>query len=249
MLKKILIGLLAAKALIFAADINVAAAADLKFALAEIAKAYEASNKDDKVKTTFGASGKLTTQIIEGAPFDLFFAANIEYPEKLKAANMTSTEIKPYAVGRLVMLTKKGSQVDLKSGLNVLASDKVSKIAIANPDVAPYGKAAVEALKSAGIYEKVESKIVKGENVQQAATFGITGAADVAVVAHSLALQPTIANEVNTYLVDAKLHKKMIQAYVMTKRGAGNPSAKKFLEFFESKNGDAILKKYGFTLE
>jgi molybdate transport system substrate-binding protein len=249
MLKKILIGLLAAKTLIFAADINVAAAADLKFALAEIAKAYEATNKDDKVKVTFGASGKLTTQITEGAPFDLFFAANIEYPEKLKAAGMTVGEIKPYAIGRLVMLTKKGSQIDLKNGLQILTSDKIRKIAIANPEVAPYGKAAVEALKSAGIYEKVESKIVKGENVQQAATFGITGAADVAIVAHSLALQPTIANEVNTYLIDGKLHKKMVQAYVGTKRGGDNPSAKKFLEFFESKNGDAILKKYGFTLE
>lgn len=249
MLKKILLGILAAKALIFASDINIAAAADLKFALAEIAKAYEATAKDDKVKVTFGASGKLTTQITEGAPFDLFFAANIEYPEKLKSAGMTSGEIKPYAIGRLVLLTKKGGQIDLKNGLQVLTSDKVRKIAIANPDVAPYGKAAVEALKSAGIYEKIESKIVKGENVQQAATFGITGAADVAVVAHSLALQPTIANEVNTYLIDGKLHKQMIQAYVATKRGGANPSAKKFLEFFESKNGDAILKKYGFTLE
>ena len=198
--------------------VTIAAAADLKFALAEIAKAYEATNKDDKVKVTFGASGKLTTQITEGAPFDLFFAANIEYPEKLKAAGMTVGEIKPYAIGRLVMLTKKGSQIDLKNGLQILTSDKIRKIAIANPEVAPYGKAAVEALKSAGIYEKVESKIVKGENVQQAATFGITGAADVAIVAHSLALQPTIANEVNTYLIDGKLHKKMVQAYDGTYR-------------------------------
>lgn len=249
MIKKILLTLVLAKSLIFAAEVNIAAAADLKFALADIVKAYEAANKGDTVKTTFGASGKLTTQITEGAPFDLFFAANISYPEKLKAAGMTAGEIKPYAVGRLVILTKKSSGIDLKNGVSVLTSDKVKKISIANPDVAPYGKAAVEALKSYGIYEKIESKIVKGENVQQAATFGITGAADVAIVAHSLAVQPTIANQVNTYLIDAKAHNKMVQAYVMTKKGGTNPSAKKFLDFFESKEGDAVMKKYGFTLE
>jgi len=249
MIKKIVIGLLVAKSLIFAGEINIAAAADLKFALADIVKAYEAANKGETVKTTFGASGKLTTQITEGAPFDLFFAANISYPEKLKAANMTAGDIKPYAVGRLVILTKKGSGVDVKQGANILLSDKVKKIAIANPDVAPYGKAAVEAMKNLGIYNKIEGKIVKGENVQQAATFGITGAADAAIVAHSLALQPTIAKDIDSFLIPASAHTKMVQAYVMTKKGAENPSAKKFLAYFEGKDGDAVMKKYGFTLE
>lgn len=249
MIKKILLTLVLAKSLIFASEINIAAAADLKFALPEIIKAYQAANKDDVVKDTYGASGKLITQIMEGAPFDLFFAADTSFPEKLKASGMAVGDIKPYAVGRVVILTKKGSGIDIKQGLNVLTSDKVKKIAIANPDVAPYGRAAVEALKSAGVYEKVESKIVKGENVQQAATYGITGAADVALVAHSLALQPAIAKDTDSILVDQKYHKKMVQAYVMTKKGSSNPGAAKFLKFFESKEGDAILKKYGFTLE
>lgn len=249
MFKKMLFLSILVKGLLLAGEANVAAAADLKFALADIAKAYEQANPGDVIKSTFGASGKLTTQITEGAPFDLFFAANIEYPERLKAANMTSGEIKPYAVGRLVLITKKGSGVDIKQGIGLLTSDKVKKIAIANPDVAPYGRAAVEILKSYGLYEKIESKIVKGENVQQAATFGITGAADVAIVAHSLALQPTLSKEIDSYLIDAKHHKKMVQAYVMTKRGSDNATAKKFLAFFEGKDGDAILKRYGFTLE
>ncbi len=249
MIRKILVGLLAAKSLIFAGEINIAAAADLKFALTKIIKIYEASNKSETVKTTFGASGKLTTQITEGAPFDLFFAANISYPERLKAVGMTFGEIKPYAVGRLVILTKKGSGVDVKQGANILLSPKVEKIAIANPDVAPYGKAAVEALKSFGVYDKVQNKIVKGENAQQAATFGITGAADVAIVAHSSALQPLVAKDTESFLIPASAHAKMVQGYVMTKKGADNPSSKKFLTFFESKDGDAILKKYGFTLE
>lgn len=249
MIKKTVIGLLVAKSLIFAGEINIAAAADLKFALAEIAKAYEAANKDEKVKTTFGASGKLVTQMSEGAPFDLFFAADISFPEKLKANGMTVGEIKPYAVGRVVILTKRGSGVDVKQGLSVLLNDNVKKIAIANPDVAPYGRAAVEAMKTSGVYDKVASKIVKGENVQQAATFGITGAADVALVAHSLVLQPTIAKDVDSFLIPQSAHKKMVQAYVMTKRGGDNPSAKKFLSYFEGKEGDAVMKKYGFTLE
>jgi len=249
MIKKILLSLLLAKSLIFAAEVNIAAAADLKFALPEIAKAYEAANKGDTVKSTFGASGKLVTQITEGAPFDLFFAADTSFPEKLKANGMAVGEIKPYAVGRVVLLTKKGSGVDVKGGLSILTSDKIKKIAIANPEVAPYGRAAVEAMKNSGVYEKVESKIVKGENVQQAATFGITGAADVALVAHSLVLQPAIAKDVEFVLVPQSAHKKMVQAYVMTKRGVDNASAKKFLAFFEGKEADAILKKYGFTLE
>ena len=249
MIKKLLVGLLVAKSLIFAGELNIAAAADLKFALAEIAKAYEDAYKGEVVKTTFGASGKLVAQITEGAPFDLFFAADISFPEKLKASGMAVGEIKPYAVGRVVILTKKGSGVDVKQGLNVLLSDKVKKIAIANPDVAPYGRAAVEAMKNAGVYEKVESKIVKGENVQQAATYGVTGAADVALVAHSLALQPAIAKDIDSTLIDQKYHKKMVQAYVMTKKGESNPNSKKFLEFFEGKVGDAIMKKYGFGLE
>ncbi len=249
MIKKILLSLLLAKSMIFAAELNIAAAADLKFALPEIAAAYEAANKDDKVKITTGASGKLTTQIIEGAPFDLFFAADTSFPEKLKASGNGVGEIKPYAVGRVVIITKKGSGIDIKQGLGALTNDKIKKIAIANPETAPYGRAAVESLKSSGVYEKVESKIVKGDNVQQAATFGITGAADVALVAHSLVLQPAIAKDVDYAVVDQKFHKKMVQAYIMTKKGSSNPSAAKFLKFFEGKEGDAILKKYGFTLE
>ncbi|MGE4399185.1 MAG: molybdate ABC transporter substrate-binding protein [Campylobacterales bacterium] len=232
MIKKILLGLLVAKAIVFGGELNIAAAADLKFALADIIKAYEAANKDDKVKATFGASGKLVAQITEGAPFDLFFAADISFPQKLKANGMAVGDIKPYAVGRVVMLTKSGSGIDVKQGLNILLSDKVKKIAIANPDVAPYGRAAVETMKTSGIYDKVAAKIVKGENVQQAATFGITGAADVALVAHSLVLQPTIAKDVDFFLVPQSTHKKMVQAYVMTKIGASNASAKKFLTFF-----------------
>jgi molybdate transport system substrate-binding protein len=186
---------------------------------------------------------------MNGAPFELFFAANIEYPEKLKAAGQTVGEIKPYAIGRLAILTKRGSGVDVKKGISILTSEQVKKISIANPDVAPYGKAAVEVLKHYGIYEKVQSKLIKGENVQQAANFGITGATDVAVVAHSLALSPTISREIEYYLIDGSAHPKMIQAYTMTKKGAANPSAKNFLAFFESKESDIILKKYGFTLE
>lgn len=248
MLKKILLGILAAKALIFAGEINVCAASDLKFALDEIVKNYEAKNKDEKVKVSYGSSGKFTTQILNGAPYQIFFAANIEYPQKLKTAGMTVGEIKPYAIGRLALASPKGG-LDVKKGLEILKTTSINKVAIANPEHAPYGKAAVEILHNSKTYDIIKNKLVLGENIQQTTNFVLSNAADIGIVAYSLLLSPGIADKLEGYLIPTNLHKEMKQAYVITKKGENNQAVGKFAAFFESKESDAILKKYGFTLE
>jgi len=248
MIKKIFIGLLVAKSLIFAGEINVCAASDLKFALDEIVKSYEAKNKNEKVKVSYGSSGKFTTQIMNGAPYQLFFAANIEYPEKLKAAGQTAGEIKPYAIGRLALVSPKG-KLDVKKGLELLKSAPIGKFSIANPEHAPYGKAAIEILQNSKTLDSVKQKFVLGENIQQATNFVLSGAADAGIVAYSLLLSPGAADKLDGYLIPANLHKEMKQAYVITKKGENNEEVKKFAAFFESKESDIILKKYGFTLE
>lgn len=248
MIKKILLSLLLAKSMIFAGEISVCAASDLKFALDEIVKSYEAKNKDEKVKVSYGSSGKFTTQILNAAPYQLFFAANIEYPQKLKAAGMTVGEIKPYAIGRLALVSPKG-KLDVKKGLEILKTASINKVAIANPEHAPYGKAAVEILQNSRTYDAVKNKFVLGENIQQATNFVISGSADAGIIAYSLLLSPGVQDKIDGYLIPTNLHKEMKQAYVITKKGENDQAVKKFAAFFEGKESDVILKKYGFTLE
>ncbi len=248
MIKKIVLGLLVAKTLIFAGEINVCAASDLKFALDEIVKTYEAKNKDEKVKVSYGSSGKFTTQIMNGAPYQLFFAANIEYPEKLKVAGLIASEIKPYAIGRLALVAPKG-KLDIKKGLEALKTAQINKFSIANPEHAPYGKAAVEILQNSKTYDAVKQKFVLGENIQQATNFVLSGSAEAGIIAHSLLLSPGVTDKLDGYIIPANLHKEMKQAYVVTKKGENNQDVKKFATFFEGKEADTILKKYGFTLE
>ncbi|HOI82881.1 MAG TPA: molybdate ABC transporter substrate-binding protein [Campylobacterales bacterium] len=248
MIKKILLGLLIAKSLVFGGEISVCAASDLKFALDEIVKNYETKNKDEKVKVSYGSSGKFTTQILNGAPYQLFFAANIEYPQRLKAAGQTSGEIKPYAIGRLALVAQKG-RLDTKKGLEILRTAQINKFSIANPEHAPYGKAAVEILQNSKIYDFVKTKFVLGENIQQATNFVLSGAAEGGIIAYSLLLSPGVGEKLDSYLIPTSLHKEMKQAYVVTKQGEHSLSVKKFIAFFEGKEADTIMKKYGFALE
>jgi molybdate transport system substrate-binding protein len=248
MIKKLILGLLVAKSLIFAGEISVCAASDLKFALDEIVKNYEAKNTGEKVKVSYGSSGKFTTQIQNGAPYELFFAANIEYPLKLKELGLIVGEPKPYAIGRLALVTQKG-KVDIKKGMDILKSAKIEKFAIANPEHAPYGKAAVEILEKSGTVSYVKSKFVLGENIQQATNFVLTGNADAGIIAYSLLLSPGVSGKLDGFLIPTNLHKEMKQAYAVTKKGEGNQGIKKFIAFFEGKESDAVMKKYGFMLE
>src|SRR5262249_6516290 len=175
-------------------EVNVAAAADLKFAFDEAVTAFHAQNPGITVKVTYGASGNLFSQLTNQAPFDIFLSAHIELPPKPveQGRAVKESEFK-YALGHLVVWVPTGSPLDVnKLGIKAAAEPSVKKVTIANPRHAPYGRAAEAALKHAGIYDQVKDRLVLGENVAQAAQFVETGAADVGLIALSLALAPAM---------------------------------------------------------
>ena len=226
--------------------ITIAASADLKFALDEIVVLFSKAHPVDRVETIYGSSGKFQTQIRQGAPFDLYFSADIAYPRALKAEGFAGSEVQPYAVGRIVLWSP--SRDAGRMTLTDLADPAIRKIAIANPKHAPYGKRAEEALRSAGVWEKVEAKLVYGENVAQAAQFVQTGNAQVGIVALSLALSPELAKQGGYALIPDKLHQPLEQGFIVTKRAADNPLAQTFARFMAGKEARAIMARYGFTL-
>ena len=175
-----------------AQSLMVAAASDLQSALPAIAAQFE-KDTGQQVTLTFGSSGNFSAQIENGAPFDVFLSADIDYPKRLERAGLAERgSLYEYATGRLVLWTRQDSGIDVRRGLSVLADARVHRIAIANPAHAPYGRAAVAALRHERLYERVREKFVLGENISQTAQFAQTGSADVGVIALSLALSPTL---------------------------------------------------------
>lgn len=227
-----------------AATLRVATASDLQFAMTEMAAAFEKNNPTIHVESVSGSSGKFYQQIVNGAPFDLYFSADIEYPLKLKESGLAVSEVKPYAYGRLVLWS---SKLPVNS-LAELADDKFIKVAIANPQHAPYGKAAKASLTYYGLLDKVGPKLVFGENVSQAAQFAQTGAAEGAIVALSLMLAPTMKDKGSYFLIDERSHPPLEQGYVVLKQAQANPDAVKFSRYIASAEARAIFKKYGFRL-
>jgi len=226
--------------------ITIAAAADLKVALDEIVVLFNKAHPSDQVETIYGSSGKFHTQIQQGAPFDLYFSADIGYPRALKADGFASSDVQPYAVGRIVLWSPVRDAS--KMTLDDLADPSIQRIAIANPKHAPYGKRAEEALKAAGVWEKVEAKLVYGENVSQAAQFVQTGNAQVGIIALSLALSPELAKQGGYALIPDKLHQPLEQGFIITKRAADNLLAREFAHFMANKDARAIMTRYGFVL-
>ena len=229
-----------------AEKITVAAAADLKFAMDEIAVAFKKANPADVVEIIYGSSGKFYTQIRQGAPYDLFFSADIEFPRELAKAGFAASAVLPYAVGRIVLWSP---SVDAsKLTLDDLADPKFSRIAIANPRHAPYGKRAEEALRARGLWEKVERKLVYGENIAHTAQFVQTGNAEVGIIALSLAMSPELAAKGAYYLIPDKLHQPLEQGFIITKRAEGNGLAKRFADTISSPAARSIMTRYGFVL-
>lgn len=228
-----------------AEPLTVAVASDLKFAMGELAAAFEKNNPGSRVDVVSGSSGKFYQQIANGAPFDLFFSADIEYPRKLKEAGFTASEVKPYALGRLVLWSAKG---DVEGGLSVLVGERFAKVAIANPQHAPYGKCAQASLEYYGLLDKVGPKLVYGENVSQAAQFAQAGVADAAIIALSLATAPAMKGKGSYTLIDERSHPVLEQGYVVLKRAKANPDAEKFSVFVASVEARKIFRDYGFRL-
>lgn len=229
-----------------AGQLTVAAAADLKFALDEIVAAYQKVHPQDRIQVVYGSSGKFHTQIQQGAPYDLYFSADIAYPQALVRDGHALGPVRPYAFGRIVLWsrTRDASRMTLAS----LADPAIRRIAIANPKHAPYGKRAEEALRAAGLWQQVQPKLVFGENVAQTAQFVQTGNADVGIIALSLALNPVLAREGGHWTIPERLHAPLEQGYVITRRAADNPAARQFAAYMASPAARAVMARYGFVL-
>jgi molybdate transport system substrate-binding protein len=229
-------------------EIAVAAAADLSVALPEIASAYEKTS-GVVVKLSFAASGALTQQIQNGAPFDVFFSADMDYPKQLIAAGKADgASLYRYAVGQLVLWTPADSPLDLdREGMNALLEPSVKKIAIANPQHAPYGRAAVAALKHYGLYEKVSDRLVLGENIAQAAQFVESGNAQVGFVALAHASAPAMQGKGKYWKIPADAYPPLDQGAVIISNSAHMQDATAFLAYMKSPEALAVLRHYGFT--
>ncbi|PPC80547.1 MAG: molybdate ABC transporter substrate-binding protein [Methylotenera sp.] len=230
----------------YAEKINIAAAADLKFAMDEIVAKFRDANAKDDVDVIYGSSGKFYTQIQQGAPYDLYFSADIAFPRELARSGFSFSEVIPYAFGRIVLWS--ATMEANKMSLDSLTSSKISHIAIANPKHAPYGKRAEEALRASRLWERVEPKLVYGENIAHTAQFVQTGNAQVGIIALSLALNPALANKGGYWLIPDTLHAPLEQAFIITKRAQGNDLAKKFADYMRSSATRTIMTKYGFVL-
>jgi molybdate transport system substrate-binding protein len=229
--------------------VTVAAAANLRSAAEELEKAFEAEQPDVDVALTFGASGAFFAQIRNGAPFDVFLSADREYPAKVVAAGLAAAaDERVYAFGKLVAWLPPGSKVDLaKRGLAALADPGVKKIALANPAVAPFGRATGSALRAAGVYDAVKEKLVLGTSVAQAAQFATTGAADVTFLPYSLTFAPELSGGKIVPVPDA-LHPKVEQSGIVLGTAKDPALARAFLAFVTGEKGRAILSKYGYGL-
>jgi len=229
--------------------LTVAAASDLQFAMGEIAPAFEKST-GSTVKVSFGASGNFVAQITAGAPFDLFFSADESYPKRLIESGVALPEsFYRYATGRLVLWVPNESPIDLaKEGMQALLHPSIRKIAIANPAHAPYGKAAVAALQSSGLYERVQSRLVLGENISQAAQFVQSGNADIGLLSLSHANAAAMKEKGRFWLVPADTYPPLHQGVVILRRSREAALAQSLIDFIKSGEGKVILQRYGFTL-
>ncbi len=232
-----------------AGEITAAAAADLNAALTEIAANYQKAT-GNTVRLVFGSSGNLFNQIQNGAPFDVFFSADLDYPQKLVGAGVAEpSSLYRYAVGRLVLWIPASSPLDVEQrGMNALLDPSVKKIAIANPQHAPYGRAAVAALKHFGLYDKVADRLVLGENVSQAAQFVESGNAQAGIVALSHALAPAMKDKGRYWEIPADAYPALEQGVVILSHSPNKKEAAAFLEYLKTATSVAVLRRYGFSL-
>lgn len=249
MLRRVLTFVLLSFSLCSAQEITVAAAADMSAALPEVAAQYKKRTGQD-IKLTFGSSGNLTNQIENGAPFDVFFSADEDYPKQLIDKGLAEKDtLYRYAVGRLVLWIPNDVRLDLqKVGMQALLDPSVKRIAIANPQHAPYGRAAEAALRHFGIYDQVAAKLVLGENVSQAAQFVESGNAQAGLIALSHALAPAMKGKGQYWMVPLDAYPTLNQAAVVISLSKQKEAARKFLEFMRGAEATSLLENYGFSL-
>ncbi len=234
--------------LCIAQEITVAAAADLQFAMQDIAARFQ-KETGKTVKLIYGSSGNFFQQIPNGAPFDMFFSANLDYAKRLETAGLTEPgSYYQYARGKIVIWVPKESKLDLSSGMQALLDPSVKKIAIANPLHAPYGQAAVAAMQKENIYEKVKDKFVLGENIAETASFVVSGSADVGIVALSLALSPNMKEKGRYTEVPTVEYPPIEQGCVILGSSKNKETARQFLSFVKTGAIADVLRSYGFDV-
>lgn len=221
----------------------IAAAADLRYAMDTLVSVYKQSHPGADVQVVYGSSGNFYEQIRNGAPFDLFFSADRSYPDQLQTQGKILGKVADYGIGKLVLWSKNLDPT--VRGIQTLEDPSVVKIAIANPDHAPYGKRAVESLRFYGLYDKVSSKLVLGENISQTAQFAMSGSADVGLVALALALSPPM-REGKFWVVPDESHGRLEQGFALLTHAQGNTDAASFQAFIGSAGAKEILNRFGF---
>ena len=230
----------------FAQVTTVAVAANMKDAFTEIAAAFKATGKPE-MRVVYGSSGNFTTQILNGAPFSLFIAADESFPLELFKKGKTVDEGEVYAIGKLAIITKKDTGIQLQESKVEIAKaiERANKISIAKPDLAPYGKAAVEFLKAEGLWDLAKNKLVYADNIGVATTYVVSGAADVGFTAVSLAKSPQVVNQTSFLQLNPKLYEPIKQRMVLMK----NPPAEAvdLYRFMQTPQAKSILQKYGYT--
>ena len=229
--------------------VPVAAASDLKFALDEIAAAF-VRDTGLRVRPVYGSSGNFARQIEQGAPFELLLSADEEFIFRLAEKGLSRDRGALYGIGRIVLFVPEGSSIDPASdlgGLRIALGQKSGfRLAIANPEHAPYGRAAEQALRHAGLLDKLQGHVVLGENVSQAAQFATSGNADAGIFAYSLALSPAVQGRGRFALIDDSWHRPLRQRMALLRNAA--PDAAAFYEYLQQEAARGILERYGFTM-
>ncbi len=226
--------------------VRIAVAASLRAPMEEIVRGYAQKGPGTRIEAIYGSSGQFRSQIENGAPFDLFFAADMDFPRALKEKGFAASDVVVYARGRLALWSRTvdASNVSIRD----LPQGRFRRIALANPRHAPYGMRAVESLRASGVYELVEKRLVYGENVSHALQMAESGAADVGFVALSLVIAGAKNSGASYGLVDEKLHLPLEHGYIITKRGGGRPEVLAFDAYVGGPESRAVLLRHGFSL-
>ena len=230
-----------------AREIRVAAASDLQTVLPELVSRFQ-RDTGTVVKVSFGSSGNVFAQIQNGAPFDVFLSADIDYPQQLATSGHADAKsLYEYATGRIVLWTRTDTGIDVQRGLTVLRETRVRRIAIANPEHAPYGRAAVAALREEKLYDAVQSKLVLGENISQTAQFVESGNADVGIIAWSLALGPALRSSGSSFQIPSSAHPPIRQAAIVVNASKNKATALLFVAYLKRPEVKQLLARSGFT--
>ena len=248
-MKKIVLGMVLSFAILSAGEIKIAVAANVSYAIEPLKNAFYALYPKTNIEVILGSSGKLTAQIKNGAPYELFMSADMKYPEVLYKEGIAVTKPIVYAQGALAYFSV--DPQDFTQGIKLLTDDKIQKIAIANPKTAPYGVAAEEALKNAKVYDEVKKKLVYGESISQTVAYA-TRAADIGLIAKSSLFSPQMAHfkeGIHWSDVDGSLYTPIDQGMVILKKAEGNAEVKAFYDFMLSAEARKILKNFGYRVE